>query len=40
VEASPALIFTSGKMILAGFKDPGSMETFASRLKMRIEEIV
>ncbi|MCK9278098.1 MAG: hypothetical protein M0P22_08435 [Methanoculleus sp.] len=35
-DAGTALIFSSGKVILAGFKDPGSMETFASGLKKRI----
>ena len=35
-DAGTALIFSSGKVILAGFKDPDSMETFASGLKKRI----
>lgn len=35
-----ALIFSSGKVILAGFKDPDSMEAFASGLKTKIENIV
>jgi len=39
-DAGTALIFSSGKVILAGFKDPASMEAFASRLKTRIEKIV
>lgn len=39
-DAGTALIFSSGKVILTGFKDPGSMEMFASGLKARIEKIV
>jgi len=39
-EGGTALIFSSGKVILAGFKDPGSMEAFASGLKARIEKTV
>ncbi|MDD3857767.1 MAG: hypothetical protein PHP43_06935 [Methanoculleus sp.] len=36
-DAGTALIFSSGKVILAGFKDPGSMEAFASGLKAKIK---
>ena len=39
-EGGTALIFSSGKVILAGFKDPDSMEAFASGLKTKIENIV
>ena len=39
-DAGTALIFSSGKVILTGFKDPDSMEAFASRLKARIEKTV
>jgi len=35
-----ALIFSSGKVILAGFVDMGSMEAFASRLKETIRKVV
>ena len=38
-DAGTALIFTSGKVILAGFKDLGSMETFASGLKAKIKNV-
>jgi len=38
-EAGTALIFSSGKVILAGFKDLSSMETFASRLKAKIKNV-
>ena len=39
-DAGTALLFSSGKVILAGFKDPGAMEVFASGLKAKIEKIV
>ncbi len=32
-DAGTPLVFSSGKVILTGFKDPGSMEAFASRLR-------
>ncbi|MBP7410681.1 MAG: hypothetical protein KA818_03940 [Methanoculleus sp.] len=35
-----ALIFSSGKVILAGFKDPGTMAEFASGLKEKIAGVV
>ncbi len=38
-DAGTALIFSSGKVILAGFKDLSSMETFASRLKAKIKSV-
>jgi transcription initiation factor TFIID TATA-box-binding protein len=38
-DAGTALIFSSGKVILAGFKDLSSMETFASRLKAKIKNV-
>jgi len=38
-EKGTALIFSSGKVVLTGFKDLGSMEAFASELKERIERI-
>jgi transcription initiation factor TFIID TATA-box-binding protein len=39
-DAGTAPLFSSGKVILAGFKDPGSMKAFASGLKAKIEKIV
>lgn len=38
-DTGTALIFSSGKVILAGFKDLSSMETFASRLKAKIKNV-
>ena len=38
-DAGIALLFSSGKVILAGFKDLSSMETFASRLKAKIKNV-
>ena len=38
-ERGTALIFSSGKVIFAGFKDTSSMEAFASGLKEKIERI-
>ena len=38
-DTGTALIFSSGKVILAGFKDLSSMETFASRLKAKIKSV-
>ncbi|MDN5338903.1 MAG: transcription initiation factor TATA-box-binding protein [Euryarchaeota archaeon] len=38
-DAGTALIFSSGKVILAGFKDLDSMEAFASRLKAKIKNV-
>jgi transcription initiation factor TFIID TATA-box-binding protein len=38
-EKGTALLFSSGKVVLTGFKDMGSMEAFASELKERIERI-
>ena len=38
-DTGTALIFSSGKVILAGFKDLNSMETFASRLKAKIKNV-
>ncbi len=39
-EGGTALIFSSGKVILTGFKDLASVEAFASRLTKMIENIV
>ncbi|MCK8519275.1 TATA-box-binding protein [Methanoculleus sp. 7T] len=39
-EAGTALVFSSGKVIFAGFKDLDSMEAFASGLKERVEKAV
>jgi transcription initiation factor TFIID TATA-box-binding protein len=39
-DAGTALLFSSGKVILAGFKDPGAMEAFASGLKAKIKNAV
>lgn len=39
-EGGTALIFSSGKVILTGFKDLASVEAFASRLRKMIENIV
>ena len=38
-DTGTALIFSSGKVILAGFKDLSSMEAFASRLKATIRNV-
>lgn len=38
-DAGTALIFSSGKVILAGFKDLDSMEAFASGLKEKIKKV-
>ena len=38
-DAGTALIFSSGKVILAGFKDLDSMEAFASGLKAKIKNV-
>jgi transcription initiation factor TFIID TATA-box-binding protein len=38
-EKGTALIFSSGKVVLTGFKDTSSMEAFASGLKEKIEMI-
>lgn len=38
-EQGTALIFSSGKVVLTGFKDPGAMAAFASELKERIDRI-
>ncbi|MCK9278173.1 MAG: hypothetical protein M0P22_08815 [Methanoculleus sp.] len=38
-DAGTALIFSSGKVILAGFKDPGSVKAFASGLRKRIKNV-
>lgn len=38
-DAGTALIFSSGKVILAGFKDLDSMEAFASGLKKKIKNV-
>ncbi|MDI6720713.1 MAG: hypothetical protein QMD46_14030 [Methanomicrobiales archaeon] len=39
-DAGTALIFSSGKVILTGFKDPDSMEAFASGLKEKIKRAI
>ena len=39
-DTGTALIFSSGKVILTGFKDQRSMAAFASGLKAKIEGIV
>ena len=39
-DGGTALIFSSGKVILAGFKDPGAMVAFAAELKKKIAKIV
>ncbi len=36
-DAGTALLFSSGKVILAGFKDLDAMEAFASGLKAKIK---
>ena len=38
-DTGTALIFSSGKVILAGFKDLSSMEAFASGLKAKIKSV-
>lgn len=38
-EKGTALIFSSGKVVLTGFKDTGSMAAFASELKEKIRTI-
>jgi len=38
-DAGTALLFSSGKVILAGFKDLSSMEAFASGLKAKIKNV-
>jgi len=39
-DTGTALVFSSGKVILAGFKDLDSMEAFASSLKAKIRSVV
>jgi len=38
-ETGTALIFSSGKVVLTGFRDRESMAAFASELKEKIEKI-